>query len=160
MGTFHDFRERLAEKERMLEAEYSSRIITLSEEVLAAKRDFERRMKEYQDAQERYERERQSALEKLKQEHQREMQTMEKRCSDTHLLNLEHKYVVEIQRLEEERKALRGEKERLSEIYESKLKRAQTLYETELTAAKALYANELNALKDHESALRDELLAR
>lgn len=48
MGTFSDFRERVAERERRLEAEYSSRIIDLSEEVLGAKKDFEERMKSFQ----------------------------------------------------------------------------------------------------------------
>jgi hypothetical protein len=48
LGTFSDFRERVAERERRLEAEYSSRIIDLSEEVLGAKKDFEERMKSFQ----------------------------------------------------------------------------------------------------------------
>ncbi len=68
--------------------------------------------------------------------------------------------MIEIQRLDEERKCLRAEKERLGEAFESKLKRAQSLYETELSSAKALYTNELEALRDHEVALRMELVAR
>lgn len=48
LGTFTDFRERVAERERRLEAEYSHKIIDLSEEVLGAKRDFEERMKSFQ----------------------------------------------------------------------------------------------------------------
>lgn len=43
-----EYRERVAERERKLEAEYSSRIIALSEEVLGAKKDFEARMKSFQ----------------------------------------------------------------------------------------------------------------
>lgn len=70
------------------------------------------------------------------------------------------RYTYEIQRLDEERKSLKLEKEKLSEAFESKLWRAQTLYDTELNAAKSLYSNELDALKEHESALRDELLGR
>lgn len=46
----------------------------------------------------------------------------------------------EIQRLEEERKSLRLEKERLGDAFDAKLRRAQTLYETELHASKALYS--------------------
>lgn len=45
---FSEYRERVAERERKLEAEYSSRIIALSEEVLGAKKDFEARMKSFQ----------------------------------------------------------------------------------------------------------------
>lgn len=41
----------MQERERKLEAEYSSKIITLSEEVLTAKRDFENRMKSFQQLQ-------------------------------------------------------------------------------------------------------------
>jgi len=48
MGTFQEYRERVLERERKLEAEYSGKIISLSEEVLAAKRDFEERMKQFQ----------------------------------------------------------------------------------------------------------------
>lgn len=48
MGTFSEYRERVAERERKLEAEYSNKIITLSEEVLGAKKDFEERMKSFQ----------------------------------------------------------------------------------------------------------------
>lgn len=70
------------------------------------------------------------------------------------------RYMIEIQRLEEERKSLKAEKERLGETFEMKLRRAQSLYETELTAAKMLYSKELEALRDHEEALKEELLAR
>lgn len=47
-GVFSEYRERVAERERKLEAEYSSKIIALSEEVLGAKKDFEARMKSFQ----------------------------------------------------------------------------------------------------------------
>lgn len=70
------------------------------------------------------------------------------------------RYMYEIQRLDEERKSLKLEKEKLTEAFETKLWRAQTLYDTELNAAKSLYSNELDALKEHEAALRDELLGR
>ncbi|VDM54046.1 unnamed protein product [Angiostrongylus costaricensis] len=160
MGTFSEYRERVAERERKLEAEYSSKIIALSEEVLGAKKDFEARMKSFQALQDKFEREKEQALEKLRQEHQKEIQLLEQRFSESQLLNLEQKYVIEIQRLEEERKSLRSEKERLEETFEMKLRRAQSLYETELTAAKMLYTKELEALRDHEEALKEELLAR
>ncbi|CAI2357008.1 unnamed protein product [Caenorhabditis sp. 36 PRJEB53466] len=160
MGTFSEYRERVAERERKLEAEYSSKIIALSEEVLGAKKDFEARMKSFQALQDKFEREKEQALEKLRKEHQKEIQVLEQRFSDTQLLNLEQKYILEIQRLEEERKSLRAEKERLGETFEMKLRRAQSLYETELTAAKMLYTKELEALRDHEEALKEELLAR
>ncbi|KAK5967231.1 M protein repeat protein [Trichostrongylus colubriformis] len=160
MGTFSEYRERVAERERKLEAEYSSKIIALSDEVLGAKKDFEARMKSFQALQDKFEREKEQALEKLRQEHQKEIQLLEQRFSESQLLNLEQKYMMEIQRLEEERKSLRSEKERLGETFEMKLRRAQSLYETELTAAKMLYTKELEALRDHEDALKDELLAR
>uniref|UniRef100_A0A183URU5 FAM184 domain-containing protein n=1 Tax=Toxocara canis TaxID=6265 RepID=A0A183URU5_TOXCA len=195
MGTFSEYRERVAERERKLEAEYSSKIIALSEEVLGAKKDFEARMKSFQALQaskmsafanlylsylancsspilirvqyksvlslkDKFEREKEQALEKLRQEHQKEIQLLEQRFSESQLLNLEQKYMIEIQRLEEERKSLKAEKERLGETFEMKLRRAQSLYETELTAAKMLYSKELEALRDHEEALKDELLAR
>ncbi|KAL6723085.1 hypothetical protein Aduo_018128 [Ancylostoma duodenale] len=160
MGTFSEYRERVAERERKLEAEYSSKIIALSEEVLGAKKDFEARMKSFQALQDKFEREKEQALEKLRQEHQKEIQLLEQRFSESQLLNLEQKYMIEIQRLEEERKSLRSEKERLGETFEMKLRRAQSLYETELTAAKMLYTKELEALRDHEDALKEELLAR
>ncbi|VDM96997.1 unnamed protein product [Thelazia callipaeda] len=160
MGTFSEYRERVAERERKLEAEYSSKIIALSEEVLGAKKDFEARMKSFQALQEKFEREKEQALEKLRQEHQKEIELLEQRFSESQLLNLEQKYMIEIQRLEEERKSLKAEKERLGETFETKLRRAQSLYETELTAAKMLYSKELEALRDHEEALKEELLAR
>uniref|UniRef100_A0A914WDE0 Protein FAM184A/B N-terminal domain-containing protein n=1 Tax=Plectus sambesii TaxID=2011161 RepID=A0A914WDE0_9BILA len=160
MGTFSEYRERVAERERKLEAEYSTKIIALSEEVLGAKKDFEARMKSFQALQDKFEREKETALEKLRQEHQKEIQLLEQRFSESQLLNLEQKYMIEIQRLEEERKSLKSEKERLGETFESKLRRAQTLYETELTAAKMLYSKELEALRDHEEALKEELMAR
>ncbi|PAV79120.1 hypothetical protein WR25_03201 isoform B [Diploscapter pachys] len=117
-------------------------------------------MKSFQALQDKFEREKEQALEKLRQEHQKEIQLLEQRFSETQLLNLEQKYMLEIQRLEEERKSMRAEKERLGETFEMKLRRAQSLYETELTAAKMLYNKELEALRDHEEALKEELLAR
>uniref|UniRef100_A0A915D4U9 Protein FAM184A/B N-terminal domain-containing protein n=1 Tax=Ditylenchus dipsaci TaxID=166011 RepID=A0A915D4U9_9BILA len=177
MGTFRDYGERVAERERKLEAEYSNKIIALSEEVLGAKKDFETRMKSFQALQEQFEREKEQALEKLRQEHQKEIQVLEqrfrslsyltwnrselqKKCSETTIYLFIFRYIIEIQRLEEERKSLRTEKERLGETFERKLRRAQSLYETELTAAKLLYTKELEALRDHEEALKDELAAR
>uniref|UniRef100_A0AC34Q5A6 Protein FAM184A/B N-terminal domain-containing protein n=1 Tax=Panagrolaimus sp. JU765 TaxID=591449 RepID=A0AC34Q5A6_9BILA len=160
MGTFTEYRERVVERERKLEAEYSSKIIALSEEVLSAKKDFEARMKSFQALQEKFEREKEQALEKMRKEHQKEIQVLEQRFSASQLLNLEQKYIIEIRRLEEERKSLRAEKERLGETFEMKLRRAQSLYETELTAAKMLYTKELEALRDHEEALKEELAAR
>jgi hypothetical protein len=68
--------------------------------------------------------------------------------------------MLEIHRLEEERKNLKADRERLGETFEMKLRRAQGLYETELAAAKLLYSRELQALKDHEEALKAELAAR
>lgn len=79
---------------------------------------------------ERFEREKEQALEKLREEHQKEIQLLEQRFSESQLLNLEQKwvmdhkqtrsssmnntvtfrYLLEIQRLEEERKSLRQEK--------------------------------------------------
>jgi len=85
------FRERVAERERKLEAEYSNKIIALSEEVLGAKKDFEARMKSFQALQDKFEREKEQALEKLRQEHQKEIQLLEQRFSETQLLNLEQK---------------------------------------------------------------------
>ncbi|CAJ0933003.1 unnamed protein product, partial [Mesorhabditis belari] len=160
MGTFSEYKERVTERERKLEAEYSTKILSLSEEVLGAKKDFEQRMKSFQALQDKFEREKELALEKLRKEHQKEIRLLEARFSDGQLLNLEQKYILEIRRLEEERKSLRSEKERLGETFEMKLRRAQSLYETELAAAKMLYAKELEALKDHEFALKAELAAR
>lgn len=106
MGTFSEYRERVAERERQLEAEYSNKIIVLSEEVLGAKKDFEARMKNFQALQvsaetiatvalfvlqEKFEREKEQALEKLRQEHQKEIQLLEQRFSESQLLNLEQK---------------------------------------------------------------------
>ena len=116
-------------------------------------------------------------MDKLRQEHQKEIRSLEERCNQAKLLQLEqrcresilktyvlleelYRYLLEIQRLEEERKSLRNEKERLGDTFESKLRRAQSLYETELSASKNLYSKELEALKDHEEALREELRAR
>ncbi|VDM74669.1 unnamed protein product [Strongylus vulgaris] len=149
MGTFSEYRYVGSQLEE-----------ALSEEVLGAKKDFEARMKSFQALQDKFEREKEQALEKLRQEHQKEIQLLEQRFSESQLLNLEQKYMIEIQRLEEERKSLRSEKERLGETFEMKLRRAQSLYETELTAAKMLYTKELEALRDHEEALKEELLAR
>lgn len=64
--TFAEYRERVAERERKLEAEYSAKIVKLSDDVLAAKKDFEERMKSFQALQEKFEREKEAALNKLK----------------------------------------------------------------------------------------------
>ncbi|KAF7639623.1 FAM184 domain-containing protein [Meloidogyne graminicola] len=147
LGTFTDFRERVAERERRLEAEYSTRILSLSEEVLGAKKDFEERMKSFQLLQEQFEREKEQALEKLRQDHQREMQALEQRFSESKILNLEQKYILEIQKLEEERKNLKIEREKLNEGFEVRFRRAESLFESELTAAKMLYTKRITSIK-------------
>lgn len=70
------------------------------------------------------------------------------------------RYIIEIQRLEKERKSLKNEKERLNETFEIKFRRAQTMYERELSATKTIYTRELEALREHEEALKEELAAR
>ncbi|CAD5222517.1 unnamed protein product [Bursaphelenchus xylophilus] len=160
MGTFSEYREYIAERERTLEAEYSNKIIALSEDVLGAKKDFETRMKSFQALQEQFEHEKEQALENLRQEHQKEIENLERRVAGSHLLNLEQKYILEIRRLEDERKTLQSEKDRLGETFDTKLRRAQSLYETQLNAAKMLYVRELEALRDHEKHLKKELEAR
>lgn len=47
-GTFATYKAQVVDRERKLEAEYSTKILALSEEVLAAKKDFEERMKQFQ----------------------------------------------------------------------------------------------------------------
>lgn len=97
MGTFAEYRERVAERERKLEAEYSSKIIALSEDVLSAKKAFEERMKEFacMQLQERFEREKEAALDKLRQEHVKEMRSLEERCNQAKLLQLEQRFVLQ-----------------------------------------------------------------
>uniref|UniRef100_A0A914HE56 Protein FAM184A/B N-terminal domain-containing protein n=1 Tax=Globodera rostochiensis TaxID=31243 RepID=A0A914HE56_GLORO len=146
LGTFTDFSEKVSERE--------------SEEVLGAKKDFDERMKSFQMLQEQFEREKEQALEKLRQDHQREIQALEQRFSHSQLMNLEKKYIKEIQKLEEERNELRTERERLGEEFKGKLRRAESLFEMELTAARMLYMRELQALREHEEALKDEMTAR
>ncbi|KAI6215505.1 hypothetical protein M3Y94_00392500 [Aphelenchoides besseyi] len=160
MGSFSEYREYVAERERTLEAEYSNKIIALSEEVLGAKKDFEARMSSFQALQEQFEHEKEQALENLRQEHQKEIELLERRVAGSQLLNLEQKYIIEIRRLEDERKSLKVEKERLGETFDMKLRRAQSLYETQLSAAKTLYTKELEALRSHEEHLKEELAAR
>ncbi|KAI6239043.1 hypothetical protein M3Y99_00606200 [Aphelenchoides fujianensis] len=160
MGSFSEYREYVAERERTLEAEYSNKIIALSEEVLGAKKDFEARMNSFQALQEQFEHEKEQALENLRQEHQKEIEMLERRVAGSQLLNLEQKYIIEIRRLEDERKSLKVEKERLGETFDMKLRRAQSLYETQLSAAKTLYTKELEALRNHEEHLKEELTAR
>ncbi|KAI6176744.1 hypothetical protein M3Y97_00832100 [Aphelenchoides bicaudatus] len=156
MGTFSEYREYVAERERTLEAEYSNKIIALSEEVLNAKKDFESRMKTF----EQFNNEKEQALENLRQEHQREIEMLERKVAGSQLLNLEQKYIIEIRRLEDERKSLKLEKERLVETFDMKLRRAQSLYETQLQTAKQLYSKELDTLRSHEENLKEELAAR
>nr|CAD2197756.1 unnamed protein product [Meloidogyne enterolobii] len=66
----------------------------------------------------------------------------EQRFSESKLLNLEQKYILEIQKLEEERKNLKTERERLNEGFEVRFRRAESLFESELTAAKMLYTRD------------------
>jgi chromosome segregation ATPase len=172
MGTFSEYREYVAERERTLEAEYSNKIIALSEEVLGAKKDFEDRMKSFQKLQDQFNHEKEQALENLRREHQKEIESLERRVANSQLLNLEQKYIIEIRRLEDERKSLKVEKERLVETFDMKLRRAQSLYETQLSTgkkflntkkiflAKALYSKELETLRSHEENLKEELTAR
>jgi hypothetical protein len=46
--------------------------------------------------------------------------------------NNQFRYIIEIRRLEDERKSLKMEKEHLAETFDMKLRRAQSLYETQL----------------------------
>jgi hypothetical protein len=128
---------------------YSNKIIALSEEVLGAKKDFEARMKTFVSCiffgvhnksplfQEQFNNEKEQALENLRQEHKKEIELLERRVAGSQLLNLEQKYIIEIRRLEDERKSLKTEKERLVETFDMKLRRAQSLYETQLQTGSA-----------------------
>lgn len=91
LGTFNEYRDYVADRERTLEAEYSNKIIALSDEVLGAKKDFETRMKNFQALQEQFNQEKEQALENLRQEHQKEIEMLERRVAGSQLLNLEQK---------------------------------------------------------------------
>ncbi|XP_071506499.1 protein FAM184A-like [Diadema antillarum] len=158
---FSEFKRKSEVKEGNLRAEHSQKLLSLSQDLLAVKRDFEDRLKQFDDVKARLEREKHGALEDLKSKHRDELEALQqaqnaqKMGQSSELEEINMKHAAEISRLKEECEAVNEQKTQLVEDYEGKLEKLKAFHEREISA---LRENELQKQgmewKEKEEALR------
>lgn len=161
-----EYKCRSEETENRLRTEHSQRILTLSQEVLTAKKEFEEQLRNFEDLKKSYDLEKQSALDRLEQKHKDQFEKLLslKNAENSDWLSektvLENIYKSEINELKSRCDNLFAEKLKVVDEFELKLSKAQAFYEKELEALKynhhSALEGEVKLLKEqHEKLLKD-----
>ncbi|XP_064630713.1 protein FAM184A-like [Lineus longissimus] len=163
---FDFFRKQSEDRETELKSDHSQKVLSLSREVLALKRQFEDQLQKYDESCVQFELDKQNALEDLKQAHKIEIEELLKaqssQASDviSQKQMLEKQYSQKFEKLKEDLERVQEEKKHLAEDYESKLSKAQAFYEKELAVLKerqnSTTDSQLRALQEENEKMRKD----
>ena len=135
---FEEFKRKAEEREAILKTQHSEQLLSMSQEVLQIKKDFESRLQMIDTLKQTYEDEKVRAIEDLKSQYVEEVERIRKeqdyKNSDLTKTKevLEKKYQNEIEELSKKCTDLKLDRDKLTEEYELKLSKAQSFYEKEL----------------------------
>ena len=135
---FEEFKRKAEEREAILKTQHSEQLLSMSQEVLQIKKDFESRLQMIDTLKQTYEDEKVRAIEDLKSQYVEEVERIRKeqdyKNSDLTKTKevLEKKYQNEIEELSKKCTDLKLDRDKLTEEYELKLSKAQAFYEKEL----------------------------
>lgn len=151
---FESFKQQAEKRESALKTEHAEKMLTLSQEVLAMKKDFEEQLNKFSDLKFDAERNQHQCIEELKKQHEQELlrlrETYQGKASnfDSERLKLEELHKQDILKLEEEYEALKAEKSKMIEDYEGKLSKAKAFYENELGVLKNAHSSSFEKERD------------
>lgn len=166
LSEFEKFKRRSEDEETRLKSEFSDKILVMSKELLAAKKQFEERLKDFQATRKLLEENRDKAIEQLTSKHHDEIDQLMK----AHRVRYDE-VVKEKERLEKEfqqKLALAEssgsvaaeERRRIESEYQEKLDKLKAFYENELAASRAMQEtskeSQLKEWENREKALRSE----
>lgn len=140
LSQFEEFKQHAEQREMQLKTENAQKMLELSGEVLLAKKEFEEKMKQFDEWQQKVESEKERFIKDLNEKHIKELEECRNyyRGQNDDWLNetkkLEEKYKSELESLQNNYKTLEEAKSQMADDYEAKLAKAQLFYEKELEA--------------------------
>ena len=163
MEDFTAFKRKAGERESVLKADHSQSVLSLSQDLLAVKRDFEDRLRQFEDIKHRLENERINQIAEIRTKQASELSDLQQKLKAAQSGVTQEKeqliaqYNAQINKLHEQCEELNNEKNHMSDDYEAKLSKSQAFYERELAALKdEIRLNAANDWKDQESALKKQ----
>ncbi|XP_070541260.1 LOW QUALITY PROTEIN: protein FAM184A-like [Ptychodera flava] len=158
---FANHKRKAEEREMQLTVEHSQKILNLSKELLQVKKDFEAKLKHFEDMQTRYDKDKQAVIEDMRKAHAKEIdellraQHMQHSDLSGEKAKLEQRYRDEITQLQGKYEQLMTDKNQLCEDYEAKLSKAQAFYEKELAVLRENeLKNKTQEWQERENALK------
>ncbi|PIK54983.1 hypothetical protein BSL78_08122, partial [Apostichopus japonicus] len=155
---FTDYKKKTEESESDLRAEHSQKILSLSEDLLDVKRNFEFKLNEFEKAKEGLKAEKEQHVRDLEERYRRELDILKRgqKIQENSLSeeNNKAKAVLEeeIVKLKSQNDQLNHQKEETTKDYEGKLEKLQAFHERELAALR-----DGEAKKQNENWLEKEL---
>lgn len=149
---FEEFRRSSEEKETALRSEYSNKILSMSKELLTAKREFEDRLKDFNLARNKLEEDRDKAVKDLTAKHHNELDELMK----AHRVRYDQ-VVREKKKLENEYQIKLSKVHSSNDVSVEELKKLETEYQEKANKLKAFYEKELEVIRTEEGNARDEL---
>ncbi|XP_060076587.1 protein FAM184A-like [Ylistrum balloti] len=163
---FETFKQHAEERECQVKMEHSQKLLGISQEVLTAKKRFDKQLELFEEWKQNVDSEKEQALSDMKKAHQVEMDELRsfQRSQNTDWLNecakVEDKFKGQIEELKTQLDSLNVEKAKSAEEYEAKLVKAQAFYEKELAALKqsqlSLHENSSKILLEEQEKMKKE----
>lgn len=158
MDEFTLYRQHAEEREELLKTEYSQKTITVTQQVLKMKKDFEEKMQMINSLRNEYEMDKMNALEALREEHRRELEQVhlsqveqQSDLSDVKR-HLEDMYERDVTQLKKRLEEVELSKRTLIEEHEGKMAKAKAFYEKELEVLR----NAKDSEKDKDMLVLEE----
>lgn len=143
MQQFESFKRHAESREIELKKANSEKLLSLSHDVLSAKKDFEEQLAKFHSWKKEVDSEKEKSLQDMKKAHEKEMDDLRQfhRGQSSDWLNevakVENKYKAELDELNSKIEQVTADKNKSAEDYEQKLSKAQAFYEKELAALKS-----------------------
>ncbi|XP_029195502.2 protein FAM184A-like [Acropora millepora] len=168
LAEFEKFKQRNEDQESQLKSEFSDKLLSMSKELLAAKKQFEERLKDFQATRKRLEENRDKTVGELTSKHHHEMDQLMK----AHRVRYDE-LLIEKQKVEKEFEQklalvttsdeIAAEERRKIELeYEEKVEKLRAFYEHELAASKTSHESsketQLKEWENREKSLKSEFL--
>ena len=144
LSEFEKLKRRNGEDEARLRSEFSDKILVMSKELLAAKKQFEERLKDFQAARKLLEDDRDKAIEQLTSKHHDEIDQLMKahRVRYDEVVKekekLEKEYQQKLALVESSGDVAAEERRRIESEYQEKMEKLKAFYENELAASHAM----------------------
>lgn len=168
LAEFEKFKQRSEDQESQLKSEFSDKLLSMSKELLAAKKQFEERLKDFQVTRKILEGNRDKTVGELTSKHHHEMDQLMKahRVRYDELLKEKQKVEKEFEQklaLVTTSDEITAEERRKIELeYEEKVEKLRAFYEHELAASKTLHESsketQLKEWENREKSLKSEFL--